>query len=165
MNKTRNYFLNLIPDDFVTYQLTIVCSRKFARKKSEVQSVIENIYKRLNENYVHHRSYASPKHKHLMPLMLAVIETDSKVLSHIHALLAVHPSLTAKFDELAGYDTYKKFDERVRNTHFARTIADAVDVENFDEPTNVMKWTNYLLKTHNVEPKTVEDLFIFAPKK
>lgn len=165
MNNKRDFFLTLIPQDFVTYQLTIVCLRKFAWKKSEVQSVIESIYKRLNETYVHHRRYASPQFKHLMPLMLAVIETDDKVLSHVHALLAVHPSLAEKFDELYEYNTFKKFDKRVKTSHFSRTIADAVDVEEFDVPTNVMKWTNYMLKQKNVQPKTVDDLLIFAPKQ
>jgi uncharacterized protein (DUF302 family) len=165
ISSLRDHALSFVKPDFVTYQLTITCRRETAWKKSEVKKVIENIYKRICERFVHHRNYASPKFKHLMPLMFAIIETDDKVLSHVHALVAVSPEIAEKFDALVGYDTFKHFETSVKTSHFSHTIADAIDIENFDEPTNLEKWFNYMMKQNReTSPKTQDDALLFAPK-
>lgn len=166
ISATRDHFLSQLPNDFVTYQLTLTCRRDAAWRKFEVKKVTENIYKRICEKYVHHRHYAAPQFRPLMPMMLAMIETDDKVLSHVHALLAVSPQIAQKFDALTGYDTFKQFENSVRTSHFSRTIADAKDIENFDEQTNVVKWTNYMLKKNSeTSPKQPDDLLLFGPKR
>ena len=162
---TKDHFLSLLPSFVITYQLTIVCRRDSAWNKSEVKSVIDAVYKRICERFVHKRRYAKEPYRQFMPYLLAIVETDGKVMSHVHAMLAVHPSLTEKFDSLAGYDTFVQFDERVKSSHLSRTITDTLDVENFDEPTNVEKWLNYMMKQKNVQPKTPEDLRIFGPRQ
>lgn len=168
--KTTEHFLSLIPSDFITYQLSIIFRRdslnNTAYRKPSVQTAIENIYKRLNETFVHKRRYAQDPHRQFMPYLLSMIELDDKVLFHCHALLAVHPDHATKFDELCAYDTFKQFHESVLSSHFSRTIEDDKDVQNFDEPTNVSKWVNYLLKQNkNKTPKKPEDLLLFAPKQ
>ncbi len=51
--------------------------------------------------------------------------------------------------------------------HFYRTITDATDIKAFDEPTNVSRFVNYMLKKHkhySIMPTRPEHLLMFAPK-
>lgn len=165
MKELREFFLADVPSTHITYALTIVCKREVALNKSEVKNVIESVYKRINENFVHHRNYSSEKHRHLMPMMLAVLETDDKVLTHCHALIAVHPELAEKFDSLTTQDSFRVFDERISNSCLLRTIDDDADVITYETPTNVEKWMNYMTKQKNVQRKSSDDFLMFAPKK
>jgi hypothetical protein len=167
---TKDYFLSLIPPEHIFYQLTIQCRRdkldNTAYKADRVKNVIETVYKRLNETFVHPRRYADARNRQFMPYLLAMIEFDDKVMFHAHCLVATCPTLADKFDALRSYDTFKKFDSRISSSHFERTIQDDKDIESFDEPTNVEKWVNYLLKQNrSVTPKKPKDLLTFSPKQ
>ena len=167
----KDYFLLLIPSEHIFYQLTIHCRRdkvdNTAYKADRVKNVIETIYKRINEAFVHPKHYAQEPHRQFMPYLLAMIEFDDNVLFHAHCLVAVHPLLAEKFDDLRIYDKFKQFDPRITQSHFDRTIPDARDIKAFDEPTNVAKWVNYMLKRnkyYSMMPKRPEHLLTFSPK-
>ena len=96
-----------------------------------------------------------------------MIEFDDKVLFHAHWILAVHPETAEAFDQLRIYDKFQQFDPRISSSHFDRLIADAIDIKAFDEPTNLSKWVNYLLKK-NRNPNIVkrpDHLLTLAPKQ
>lgn len=148
----KDDFLLQVPPEHIFYQLTIQCRRDAldhtAYKAERVENVIDTVYKRLCETFVHKRNYAKDPHKHLMPHLLAVIEFDDQVLFHAHCLVATCPMLADKFDALRSYDTFKQFDPRITSSHFDRTIPDDREILAFDEPTNVEKWVNYMLKNN-----------------
>ena len=167
----KNHFLSLIPPEFVYYQLTIHCRRdrldNTAFKADRIKDVIETVYKRINETFVHPKRYAQPPHKQLMPYLLSMIEFDDKVLFHAHCVLAVHPETAEAFDQLRIYDKFQQFDQRISSSHFDRLIADAIDIKAFDEPTNLSKFINYMLKK-NRNPNIVkrpDHLLTLAPKQ
>ena len=167
----KDHFLSLIPPEHITYQLTIHCRRdtldNTSYKADRVKNVIETIYKRVNEAFVHPKHYAREPHKQFMPYLLGMLEFDDNVLWHCHCLVAVHPELADRFDKLRIYDEFKQFDPRITQSHFDRTIPDAIDIKAFDEPTNVSKWINYMLKRNKhflLMPKKPKHLLMFAPK-
>lgn len=167
----KNHFLSLIPPEFVYYQLTIHCRRdrldNTAFKADRVKNVIETIYKRINETFVHPKRYAQSSHKQLMPYLLSMIEFDDQVLFHAHCVLAVHPETATAFDLLRIYDKFQQFDPRISSSHFDRLIADEIDIKAFDEPTNLSKFINYMLKK-NRNPNIVkrpDHLITLAPKQ
>jgi len=167
----KNHFLSLIPPEFVYYQLTIHCRRdrldNTAFKADRIKDVIETVYKRINETFVHPKRYAQPPHKQLMPYLLSMIELDDQVLFHAHCVLAVHPETAEAFDQLRIYDKFQQFDQRISSSHFDRLIADAIDIKAFDEPTNLSKFINYMLKK-NRNPNIVkrpDHLLTLAPKQ
>lgn len=163
----KNHFLNLIPDEFLTYQLTMIFTGKNATSYSvdRVKKVIDDLYKRLNEIYVHPRRYASLPHHSKMPFMMTMIEFDDQVMFHSHALLAVHPETAQQFDELCVKDSFTRFDESISASHFQRTKADdPVEIRNYEEQTNVERWTNYMLKRTSTIKKP-DHLLIHSPKQ
>ena len=167
----KDYFLSIIPPDHITYQLTIHCRRdtldNTAYKSDRVKNVIEIVYKRINEAFVHPKHYAHDPNKQFMPYLMGMLEFDDNVLWHCHCLVAVHPLLADKFDGLRIYDKFKQFDPRITQSHFDRTIADAIDIKAFDEPTNVSKFINYMLKRnkhYSMLPKKPKHLLILVPK-
>ena len=167
----KDHFLSQIPPEHVYYQLTIHCRRdkldSTAYRADRVKNVIETVYKRINEAFVHPKHYARDTYKPFMPYLLAMIEFDDNVLFHAHCLLAAHPMIADKLDDLRIYDKFQRFDPRVTQSHFDRTIADAIDIKSFDEPTNVSKFINYMLKKnkhYSMMPKRPEHLLMFAPK-
>lgn len=167
----KDHFLSQIPPEHVYYQLTIHCRRdkldSTAYRADRVKNVIETVYKRINEAFVHPKHYARDTYKPFMPYLLAMIEFDDNVLFHAHCLLAAHPMIADKLDDLRIYDTFHQFDPRITQSHFDRTIADAIDIKAFDEPTNVSKFVNYMLKKnkhYSMMPKRPEHLLMFAPK-
>lgn len=166
----KEHFLSVIPPEFVYYQLTIHCRRdkldNTAFKADRVKNVIETVYKRINETFVHPKRYAQLPHKQLMPYLLSMTEFDDQVLFHAHCVLAVHPDTADAFDNLRIYDKFQQFDPRISSSHFDRLIADAIDIKAFDEPTNLSKWVNYLLKKNrnpNIK-KRPDHLLTLAPK-
>lgn len=168
----KDHFLSIIPPDHIFYQLTIHCRRdtidNTAYKAERVKNVIETVYKRINKAFVHQKHYAHEPHRQFMPYLLAMLEFDDNVLFHAHCLLAVHPLLADKFDDLRIYDKFNRFDPRITQSHFDRTIPDAREIKSFDEPTNVSKWINYILKKNkhfSLMPKKPEHLLMFAPKQ
>lgn len=168
----KDHFLSIIPPDHIFYQLTIHCRRdtldNTAWKADRVKNVIEKVYQQINQAFVHQKHYAHEPHKEFMPYLLGMLEFDDNVLWHCHCLVAVHPHLADKFDELCIYDKFKRFDPRITQSHFDRTIPDARDIKAFDEPTNVSKWINYMLKRNkhfSLMPKKREHLLMFAPKQ
>jgi len=139
-----------------------------AYRADRVKNVIEKVYQQINQAFVHQKHYAHEPHKEFMPYLLGMLEFDDNVLWHCHCLVAVHPHLADKFDELCVYDKFKRFDPRITQSHFDRTIPDARDIKAFDEPTNVSKWINYMLKRnkhYSRMPKRPEHLLMFAPKQ
>ena len=167
----KDHFLSVIPPEFVYYQLTIHCRRdrldNTAFKADRIKDVIDTVYKRINEKFVHKRRYAQMPHKQLMPYLLAMIEADNKVLFHAHCVLAVHPDTAEAFDQLRIWDKFQQFDPRISSSHFDRLIADAIDIKEFYEPTNLSKWVNYMLKK-NETPNNVkkpEHLLQLSPKQ
>jgi hypothetical protein len=167
----KDHFLSVIPPEFVYYQLTIHCRRdrldNTAFKADRIKDVVETVYKRINETFVHPKRYAQLPHKQLMPYLLSMIEFDDQVLFHAHCVLAVHPDTAEAFDNLRIYDKFQQFDPRISSSHFDRLIADAIDIKAFDEPTNLSKWVNYLLKK-NRNPNIVkrpDHLLTLAPKQ
>lgn len=167
----KDHFLLLIPPEHIFYQLTIHCRKdtldNSAYKADRVKNVIETVYKRINEAFVHPKHYAREPHQQFMPYLLAMIEFDDNVLFHAHCLVATHPLLAEKFDDLRVYDKFKQFDPRITKSHFDRTIPDSKDIKAFDEPTNVSKFVNYMLKRnkhYSMMPKRPEHLLMFAPK-
>ena len=167
----KDHFLSVIPPEFVYYQLTIHCRRdrldNTAFKADRIKDVIETVYKRINETFVHPKRYAQLPHKQLMPFLLAMIEFDDLVLFHAHCVLAVHPNTAEAFDQLRIYDKFQQFDPRVSSSHFDRLIADAIDIKAFDEPTNLSKFINYMLKKNrnpNIVKRT-DHLLTLAPKQ
>jgi hypothetical protein len=167
----KDHFLSLIPPDFIYYQLSILCRRdrldNTAFKADRVKDVIETIYKRINETFVHPKPYAQLPHKQLMPYLLSMIEFDDQVLFHAHCVLAVHPETAEAFDQLRIYDKFQPFDQRISSSHFERLIADAINIKAFDEPTNLVKWVNYLLKKNKNQNivKRPDHLLTLASKK
>ncbi len=166
----KDQFLSLIPRDHIFYQLTIHCRKDTishtAYKADSVKNVIEVVYKRINESFVHTKQYDQEPHRQLMPYLLAMIEFDDNVLFHAHGLLAVHPLLAETVDHLRIYDTFCQFDPRITHSHFDRTILGANDIKAFDEPTSVSKWLTYMLKRNKHDalmPKRPEHLLMFAP--
>ena len=166
----KDDFLSIIPPDFIYYQLSIHCRRdrldNTAFKADRVKDVIETVYKRINETFVHPKRYEQLPHKQLMPYLLSMIEFDDQVLFHAHCVLAVHPETAEAFDQLRIYDKFQPFDQRISSSHFERLIADAINIKAFDEPTNLSKWVNYLLKK-NRNPnimKRPDHLLTLAPK-
>ncbi len=167
----KDHFLSQIPPEHVYYQLTIHCRRdkldSTAYRADRVKNVIETVYKRINEAFVHPKHYAQEPHRQLMPYLLAMIEFDDNVLFHAHCLVAAHPLLAEQFDDLRIFDKFQQFDPRITQSHFDRTIIDAKDIKAFDEPTNVSKFINYMLKKnkhYSFMPKRPENLLMFAPK-
>lgn len=167
----KDHFLSQIPPEHVYYQLTMQFRRdtldRTAYKEDSVKNVVETVYKRINEAFVHPKHYAQEPHRQLMPYLLAMIEFDDNVLFHTHCLLAVHPLLAEQFDDLRIYDKFQRFDPRITQSHFDRTIIDAKDIKAFDDPTNVSKFVNYMLKrnkNHSMMPKRPDHLLMFAPK-
>lgn len=160
-----DFFLDRLPKDHLTYAFTIVPTREVAWKKQETSVLVASLYQKICQRFVHKRRAASPATKHLMPFMLAVLETDDKVLCHVHALIAVHPDITEKFDALAKFDSFREFDARVLNSCIQRTIADPVPVNDYETQTNVRNWMNYCIKQKNVVHKTSDDLLFFGPKQ
>ena len=167
----KDHFLSLIPPEFVYYQLSIHCRRdrldNTAFKADRVKDVIETVYKRINETFVQPKRYVQLPHKQLMPYLLSMIEFDDQVLFHAHCVLAVHPETAEAFDNLRIYDKFQPFDQRISSSHFERLIADAINIKAFDEPTNLSKWVNYLLKknrNHNIV-KRPDHLLTLAPKR
>lgn len=167
----KNHFLSVIPPEFVYYQLTIHCRRdrldNTAFKADRVKNVIETVYKRINETFVHPKRYAQLPHKQLMPYLLSMTEFDDQVLFHAHCVLAVHPDTAEAFDQLRIYDKFQPFDPRISSSHFDRLIADAIDIKAFDEPTNLSKWIHYLLKKNRNSNivKRPDHLLTLAPKQ
>ena len=166
----KDQFLSLIPRDHIFYQLTIHCRKDTishtAYKADSVKNVIEVVYKRINESFVHPKQYDQEPHRQLMPYLLAMIEFDDNVLFHAHGLLAVHPLLAETVDHVRIYDTFCQFDPRITHSHFDRTILGANDIKAFDEPTSVSKWLTYMLKRNKHDalmPKRPEHLLMFAP--
>ena len=100
----KDHFLSIIPPDFIYYQLSIHCRRdrldNTAFKADRVKDVIETVYKRINETFVHPKRYEQLPHKQLMPYLLSMIEFDDQVLFHAHCVLAVHPETAEAFDQL-----------------------------------------------------------------
>ena len=167
----KEHFLSIIPPEFVYFQLTIHCRRdrldNTAFKADRIKDVIETIYKRINETFVHPKRYAQMPYKQLMPYLLSMIEFDDQVLFHAHCVLAVHPDTAEAFDQLSIYNNFQQFDPRISSSHFDRLIADAIDIKAFDEPTNLSKWIHYLLKK-NRNPNIVkrpDHLLTLAPKQ
>ena len=167
----KDHFLSLIPPEFVYYQLSIHCRRdrldNTAFKADRVKDVIETVYKRINETFVQPKRYVQLPHKQLMPYLLSMIEFDDQVLFHAHCVLAVHPETAEAFDNLRIYDKFQPYDQRISSSHFERLIADAINIKAFDEPTNLSKWVNYLLKknrNHNIV-KRPDHLLTLAPKR
>jgi hypothetical protein len=167
----KDHFLSQIPPEHVFYQLTMQFRRdkldRTAYRADRVKNVIETVYKRINEAFVHSKHYAQDPQKQFMPYLLAMIEFDDNVLFHTHCLVAVHPLHADKFDDLCIYDKFQRFDPRITQSHCDRTIADAIDIKSFDEPTNVSKFVNYMLKKnkhYSMMPKRPEHLLMFAPK-
>ena len=166
----KDHFLSVIPPEFVYYQLTIHCRRdkldNTAFKADRVKNVIETVYKRINETFVHPKRYAQMPHKQLMPYLLSMTEFDDQVLFHAHCILAVHPETAEAFDNLRIYDKFQQFDPRISSSHFDRLIADAIDIKAFDEPTNLSKWVKYLLKKNRNQNivKRPDHLLTLAPK-
>ena len=167
----KDHFLSLIPPDFIYYQLSIHCRKdrldNTAFKADRVKDVIETVYKRINETFVQPKRYIQLPHKQLMPYLLSMIEFDDQVLFHAHCVLAVHPETAEAFDNLRIYDKFQPFDQRISSSHFERLIADAINIKAFDEPTNLSKWVNYLLKknrNHNIV-KRPDHLLTLAPKR
>jgi len=167
----KNHFLSVIPPEFVYYQLTIHCRRdrldNTAFKADRVKDVIETVYKRINETFVHPRRYAQIPYKQLMPYLLSMTEFDDQVLFHAHCVLAVHPDTAEAFDQLRIYDKFQPFDPRISSSHFDRLIADAIDIKAFDEPTNLSKWIHYLMKKNRNSNivKRPDHLLTLAPKQ
>jgi len=166
----KDRFLSLVPKEYIYYQLTIHCRKDTlshtAYKADSVKNVIEVVYKRINESFVHPEQYDQEPHRQFMPYLLAMIEFDDNVLFHAHGLLAVHPLLAESVDHLRIYDTFCQFDPRITHSHFDRTILDANDIKAFDEPTNVTKWLAYMLKRNKHDalmPKRPEHLLMFGP--
>jgi len=166
----KDHFLSQIPPEHVFYQLTIYCRKDTlshtAYKADSVKNVIEIVYKRINESFVHPKQYDHEPHLQFMPYLLAMIEFDDNVLFHAHGLLAVHPLLAESVDQLRIYDTFCQFDPRITHSHFDRTILDANDIKAFDESTSVSKWLTYMLKRNKHDalmPKRPEHLLRFAP--
>ena len=166
-----DHFLSVIPPEFVYYQLTIHCRRdrldNTAFKADRVKDVIETVYKRINETFVQPKRYVQLPHKQLMPYLLSMIEFDDQVLFHAHCVLAVHPETAEAFDQLRIYDKFQHFDPRISSSHFERLIADAINIKAFDEPTNLSKWVNYLLKKNRNQNivKRPDHLLTLAPKR
>ena len=167
----KDRFLSLVPQEYIYYQLTIHCRKDTlshtAYKADNVKNVIEVVYKRINESFVHPEQYDQEPHRQFMPYLLAMIEFDDNVLFHAHGLLAVHPLLAESVDHLRVYETLCKFDPRITHSHFDRTILDANDIKAFDEPTNVTKWLAYMLKRNKHDalmPKRPEHLLMFGPE-
>ena len=96
-----------------------------------------------------------------------MIEFDDQVLFHAHCVLAVHPETAEAFDQLRIYDKFQHFDPRISSSHFERLIADAINIKAFDEPTNLSKWVNYLLKKNRNQNivKRPDHLLTLAPKR
>ena len=96
-----------------------------------------------------------------------MIEFDDQVLFHAHCVLAVHPETAEAFDQLRIYDKFQPFDQRISSSHFERLIADAINIKAFDEPTNLSKWVNYLLKKNRNQNivKRPDHLLTLAPKR
>jgi len=167
----KDHFLSLIPPEFVYYQLSIHCRRdrldNTAFKADRVKDVIETVYKRINETFVQPKRYVQLPHKQLMPYLLSMIEFDDQVLFHAHCVLAVHPETAEAFDQLRIYDKFQPFDQRISSSHFERLIADAINIKAFDEPTNLSKWVNYLLKKNKNQNivKRPDHLLTLAPKR
>ncbi len=167
----KDHFLSLIPPEFVYYQLSIHCRRdrldNTAFKADRVKDVIETVYKRINETFVQPKRYVQLPHKQLMPYLLSMIEFDDQVLFHAHCVLAVHPETAEAFDNLRIYDKFQPFDQRISSSHFERLIADAINIKAFDEPTNLSKWVNYLLKKNRNQNivKRPDHLLTLAPKR
>ena len=167
----KDHFLSLIPPEFVYYQLSIHCRRdrldNTAFKADRVKDVIETVYKRINETFVQPKRYVQLPHKQLMPYLLSMIEFDDQVLFHAHCVLAVHPETAEAFDNLRIYDKFQPFDQRISSSHFERLIADAINIKAFDEPTNLVKWVNYLLKKNRNQNivKRPDHLLTLAPKR
>jgi hypothetical protein len=162
----KDHFLKMIPGDFINYQLTIIFTGKNATSYSvdRVKKVIDDLYKRLNEIYVHPRRYASLPHRSKMPLMLTIIEFDDQVMFHTHALLAVHPDTAQQFDDLCINDSFTRFNDSISASHFQRTKVDPVEIRNYEEQTNVQRWINYQLKRTSTIKKP-DHLMIHAPKQ
>ena len=167
----KDDFLSIIPPDFIYYQLSIHCRRdrldNTAFKADRVKDVIETVYKRINETFVHPKRYEQLPHKQLMPYLLSMIEFDDQVLFHAHCVLAVHPETAEAFDQLRIYDKFQPFDQRISSSHFERLIADAINIKAFDEPTNLSKWVNYLLKKNRNSNivKRPDHLMTLSPKR
>ena len=166
----KDHYLSIIPPDFIYYQLSIHCRRdrldNTAFKADRVKDVIETVYKRINETFVHPKRYEQLPHKQLMPYLLSMIEFDDQVLFHAHCVLAVHPETAEAFDQLRIYDKFQPFDQRISSSHFERLIADAINIKAFDEPTNLSKWVNYLLKKNRNQNivKRPDHLLTLVPK-
>ena len=118
----KDHFLSVIPPEFIYYQLTIHCRRdrldNTAFKADRVKNVIETVYKRINETFVHPKRYEQLPHKQLMPYLLSMIEFDDQVLFHAHCVLAVHPETAEAFDQLRIYDKFQPFDQGISSSYF-----------------------------------------------
>jgi hypothetical protein len=90
-----------------------------------------------------------------------VLEYDEKVKYHIHALVAVHPDLADKFDELSVLDKFQRFDPKITRSHFARTRPDAIKVKDHTTITNALTFANYCVK----KLKDLDDITIYAPSQ
>jgi hypothetical protein len=96
-----------------------------------------------------------------------MIEFGDQVLFYADCVLAVHPDTAEAFDNLLIYNKFQQFDPRKSSSHFDRLIADAIDIKAFDEPTNLSKFINYMLKK-NSNPNIVkrpDHLLTLAPKR
>jgi hypothetical protein len=161
----KNHFLKILPPDFVTFALTLDFMKNSTNfSKENVEKIIDEIYRRLNEDFVAKRRYAkNPKQMYLMTM----IEYSEKVKFHTHSILAVHPETAAELDALVFPDSFCRLNENVSHSFFERTIPDedSSELKTYTEPTNVHRFVNYMLKFQDSRPKTPDDLLLHAPRQ
>jgi hypothetical protein len=161
----KNHFLKILPPDFVTFALTLDFMKNSTNfSKENVTKSIDEIYRRLNEDFVAKRRYAkNPKQIFLMTM----IEYSEKVKFHTHSILACHPETAAELDALVFPDSFCKRNENVSHSFFEKTIPDEdfSELKNYTEPTNVHRFVNYMLKFQEGPPKTTDDLLLHAPRQ
>lgn len=167
----RDHFFSIVPTDHITYQLTLHyrCETEdnTAFHPNRVKKSMQQVHQLICQTYVHKRRYNHPSARHLQPFIFSVLEYDEKVKYHIHALVAVHPDLADKFDELSVLDKFQRFDPKITRSHFARTRPDAIKVKDHTTITNALTFANYCLKKvkDEDERKGKDAITIYAPSQ
>jgi hypothetical protein len=151
----RDHFFSIVPTDHITYQLTLHyrCETEdnTAFHPNRVKKSMQQVHQLLCQTYVHKRRYNHPNVRHLQPFIFSVLE--------YHALVAVHPDLADKFDELSVLNKFQRFDPKITRSHFARTKPDAIKVKDHTTITNALTFANYCVK----KLKDLDDITIYAP--
>lgn len=167
----RDHFFSIVPTDHITYQLTLhyrcETEENTAFHPHRVKKSMQQVHQLLCQTYVHKRRYNHHSVRHLQPFIFSVLEYDEKVKYHIHALVAVHPDLADKFDELSVLNKFQRFDPKITRSHFARTIPDAIKVKDHTVLTNALTFANYCLKKVKDadERKGKNAITIYAPSQ